>query len=133
MSVSTNCLVAKLVVWLRKDGKKWSAWCPRIDVVTQDSTQKGALDALSEAVALWFESCIDRNVLEAALEEAGLKKLSPYMPDSGLIKKSEFVLLMREEEVAKENLSSSGSLVVKIPAYIASNQLKLGRGIHAAR
>lgn len=130
--MSTSCVVARLVVWLREDGNKWLAWCPRIDVITQSSTKQEALEALKEAVSLWFESCIDRNVLEDALEEVGLKKIS-YVTEEDIKKPSEFVFLMREEQVKEENLSTSGSLVVTIPAHIASNQLKLGRGIHEAR
>ncbi len=38
-------------------------------VMTQASSRKQALQSLREAVELWFESCIDRGVLDAALRE----------------------------------------------------------------
>lgn len=57
--------------WFRRDGRQWVVWCPAIDVMTQARTKKEALEALREAVELWFESCIERGVLDAALDEVG--------------------------------------------------------------
>jgi predicted RNase H-like HicB family nuclease len=62
---------AKLEIRLRQDGRDWLAWCPPIDVMTQASTKNKALEAIKEAVEGWFESCIERGVLEEALREAG--------------------------------------------------------------
>ena len=39
--------------------------------MTQARTKKEALEALREAVELWFESCIERGVLDTALNEVG--------------------------------------------------------------
>ena len=39
--------------------------------MTQGPTRKGSLESLREAVELWFESCIERGVLDAALKEVG--------------------------------------------------------------
>jgi predicted RNase H-like HicB family nuclease len=61
----------KLEAWFRRDGREWLVWCPAIDVMTQARTKKQALESLSEAVELWFESCIDRGVLDDALKEVG--------------------------------------------------------------
>ena len=57
--------------WFRRDGQQWVVWCPAIDVMTQAGTKEAALESLSEAVELWFESCIERGVLDAALKEVG--------------------------------------------------------------
>ena len=57
--------------WFRRDGRQWVVWCPAIDVMTQARTKKEALEALREAVELWFESCIERGVLDTALKEVG--------------------------------------------------------------
>ena len=62
---------AKLEIRLSQDGRDWLAWCPSIDVMTQASTKNKALEAIKEAVEDWFESCIERGVLEEALREAG--------------------------------------------------------------
>lgn len=69
-------LKIKLEACLRQDENVWVAWCPSVDVFTQADTQGMALDALREAVYLWFESCIDRGVLPQALEEAGFQPAS---------------------------------------------------------
>jgi predicted RNase H-like HicB family nuclease len=39
--------------------------------MTQAETERQAMESLREAVELWFESCISRNVLDEALVEAG--------------------------------------------------------------
>ena len=62
---------AKLEVRLARDGRDWLAWCPPIDVMTQARTKSKALESIQEAVEGWFESCIERGVLEKALHEAG--------------------------------------------------------------
>jgi predicted RNase H-like HicB family nuclease len=50
---------------------------PPLDVMTQAETEQRAIDSLREAVELWFESCISRNVLDDALVEAGFCRLQP--------------------------------------------------------
>ena len=69
----------KLDAWLRRDGREWLAWCPSIDVITQAGTKKKVLESLREAVQLWFESCIERNVLDAALKEAGFEEVPAFL------------------------------------------------------
>ena len=61
----------RLDAWFRRDGRVWLAWCPAIRVMTQADTKKAARSALREAVELWFESSIDRGVLDRALRELG--------------------------------------------------------------
>ena len=50
----------RLDAWFRREGRDWLAWCPGIDVMTQARTKKKAFESLTEAVQLWFESCIER-------------------------------------------------------------------------
>lgn len=64
----------KLFVECKKDGRAWVAICPAIDVASQSRTKMGALASLSEAVGLWFESCISRGVLDQALQDSGFKR-----------------------------------------------------------
>ena len=51
--------------------RQWVAECPVIQVMSQGRTQRQAMKALNDAVALWFESCIARGTLKAALVECG--------------------------------------------------------------
>ncbi|MBI1354649.1 MAG: type II toxin-antitoxin system HicB family antitoxin [Acidobacteria bacterium] len=64
-------LAVRLEARVRRAGALWVAACPPLDVVTQADTQPEALAALREAVEAWFESCVERGVLDAALREAG--------------------------------------------------------------
>lgn len=66
----------RLKTWLRRNGKTWIAWCRAIDVMSQARTRQSALEAVREAVELWFESCIEREVLDGALREFGFVELS---------------------------------------------------------
>ena len=52
----------------------WIGECPAVQVVTQGATEAAAAEALREAVALWFESCIARGTLDAALTECGFRE-----------------------------------------------------------
>src|ERR1043166_10092900 len=56
--------------WRRETGECCVAACPQIGVVSQGRTVREAKTCLQEAVELWFESCIERGVLERALREA---------------------------------------------------------------
>ena len=58
----------------RRDGQQSIVWCPALDVMTQSRTRKRALESLREAVELWFESCIEREVPDGALKELGFAK-----------------------------------------------------------
>ena len=63
-----------LEIGVKKDGDAWVAWCPPIDVLSQGKTQSKATASLKAAVELWFESCVERGVLDQALREAGFKR-----------------------------------------------------------
>jgi predicted RNase H-like HicB family nuclease len=64
----------KLCIECKNVGRDWVAICPVIDVASQSRTKAGAIAGISEAVGLWFESCISRGVLEQALEDSGFKR-----------------------------------------------------------
>lgn len=66
----------KLSLQIGRDDRDWVTWCPVIDVATQARTKGRALDGLREAVALWFESCIGRGVLDQALQQSGFRRVS---------------------------------------------------------
>ncbi len=120
----------KLQAWFRRDERQWLVWCPAIDVMTQAGTKKRALESLREAVELWFESCIDRGVLDAALKEVGFTKVpsSEETPEG-----VDVVRIIRRpvtQPVTQEGISFSlghgrGADYIEgvIPAYMAAQQL----------
>ena len=120
----------RLDAWFRRDERDWLVWCPAIDVMTQARTKKGALESLREAVELWFESSIERGVLDQALEEVGFRKVSPdeEAPESANL--VSVVKKRRRQFKPPKEMSFSlghrkGSTCIEgvIPAYIAARQL----------
>jgi predicted RNase H-like HicB family nuclease len=102
-----------LPVWLKRDGRQWIACCPALDVVTQATTRDAAEKALKEAVSAWFESCIDRDVLEEALFEAGFKKAKKgVQPAAGVGRAA-----VQRNPAKNEEIST---IEVSIPAFIAA-------------
>jgi predicted RNase H-like HicB family nuclease len=102
-----------LSAWLRRDGRQWIACCPAVDVLTQATTKVAAKKALKEAVSLWFESCIDRDVLEEALFEAGFKKAKDGVkPPAGVGR-----VTVQRNQAKREEMSN---IEVSIPAFIAA-------------
>lgn len=102
-----------LPAWLRKEGRQWIAHCPSVDVCTQATTKVAARNALKEAVSAWFESCIDRGVLEEALFEVGFKKAKKgVQPPLGAGR-----VTVQQGPTKKEEISN---IEVSIPAFIAA-------------
>ena len=123
----------KLQPWFRRDGRQWLVWCPAIDVMTQASTKKRALESLREAVELWFESCIDRGVLDAALKELGFTEVPPHQ-DPGvdfvgvikrLVSQPKQARPIQQQGVSFSLDHGKGYDYIEgiIPAYIAAQQL----------
>ena len=120
----------RLEAWFRRDGPEWLVWCPAIDVMSQARTKKRALEALREAVELWFESCIERGVLDEALKEVGFTKVPPDEETADWVN---FVNVVRQpvsQPAMPKGISFSlghrrGSDYIEgiIPAYIAAQQL----------
>jgi len=64
----------QLNAFVRPDTRsRWIAVCPKIDVVTQGTSEEDAKRCLDEAVQLWFEDCIERGTLEQALRECDFR------------------------------------------------------------
>jgi predicted RNase H-like HicB family nuclease len=116
----------RLDAWFRRDERAWLAWCPAIKVITQAESKKAAGSALVEAVELWFESCIERGVLNQALEELGFSRVDGEI--SG--EHAQFVQVFRQNVAKKPAMPSfhiagkRGSDYIEgmIPAYIAAQQ-----------
>lgn len=114
-------LSVRLECALSHQGQEWIALCLPLDVMTQAETKEKALESLREAVELWFESCIERGVLDEALTEAGFLRKNPNEP----IPSNTTNIV--EVKPSCENLDSSSSrdyLEISIPAYIAAKHLE---------
>lgn len=86
--------------------------------MTQADTKSNAIASLKQAVELWFESCIARNVLDQALHEAGFYKLEPGETPS----KNASVVRVHEPKTTPAHAFSvkRDYIEVSIPAYIAA-------------
>lgn len=73
-------LSVSLQVQLRQEDDVWVAWCPAIDVASQADSPAEAESALREAIELWFDDCLERGVLQQALEEVGFHLATPQTP-----------------------------------------------------
>jgi predicted RNase H-like HicB family nuclease len=63
-----------LQAYVRRDTpRRWVATCPVVGVVSQGKSADDARRCLQEAVELWFESCVERGVLDQALREANFR------------------------------------------------------------
>ena len=120
----------RLEAWFRRDGPEWLVWCPAIDVMTQARTKKRALESLREAVELWFESCIERGVLDAALKEVGFTKIPPDEETPEWVNFVDVIRQSASQPTTQKGMSFSlghrkGSDYIEgtIPAYIAAQQL----------
>jgi predicted RNase H-like HicB family nuclease len=54
--------------------RRWVAGCPALDVYSQGQSEEDAARSLAEAVALWVESCLERDTLDQALRELGFEE-----------------------------------------------------------
>lgn len=120
----------RLQAWFRRNGREWLVWCPAIDVMTQARTKKRALESLREAVELWFESCIERGVLDAALREVGFTEVPPSEETPESVDIVNVVRQTTSQPTTQKEISFSvghrkGSDYIEgtIPAHIAAQQL----------
>jgi predicted RNase H-like HicB family nuclease len=73
MSDTIN-LEINLRAFVRRDtDARWIATCPAVGVVSQGNSVDDARRCIREAVELWFESCVERGVLDQALREANFR------------------------------------------------------------
>jgi predicted RNase H-like HicB family nuclease len=65
--VETITLDVELRAFVRRESsRRWIAVCPSVGVASQASSAEDAKRCIQEAVELWFESCIERGVLDRA-------------------------------------------------------------------
>ena len=123
MRTSVVNLSVRLEAAFRQEGECWLAWCLPLDVMTQAETKEAAFESLKEAVALWFESCVERGVLDEALNEVGFQPIKPGEP---VPEDTSIVAVNRPSRAIKNNFTASEDFEVVIPAYIAAKQLEPG-------
>ncbi len=74
-TVSHVKVMLEVVIYQDRDAmNQWVAVCPTLRIATQDRTKLGAERALTEALHLWFETCIQEEILDNSLEFLGLSK-----------------------------------------------------------
>ncbi len=67
-------LQVNLPVSVLKEGKKFVAYTPALDISTSGSTYKEAKKRFEEVVRIFFEEIYERGTLEEVLKELGWKK-----------------------------------------------------------
>lgn len=119
LMVETIQLQVNLRAFVRKETRnRWSAVCPMLGVASQGATETAAKRCLQDAVELWFESCVERGVLDEALREANFRPL----PASGTFDDTtDYVVVDREPAKRRDDLLGEDfSIHLVIPAYQAS-------------
>ena len=99
---------------MNQDGNDWVACCAPLDLYTQSDSKDSAMVLLHEAVSLWFESCMERNVWPAALEEVGFK---PFRAGDKTLENTDVFNLKVEKN---SETSARQEIEISIPAYIAA-------------
>ncbi len=114
--VETITVDVKLRAFVRKEKKtRWVAVCPSVGVASQGQSAEQAKKELTEAVQLWFESCIERGTLERALQEANFRPVPSGEPVPA---ETEVVTVNRQQEA--DVLGDPFVVRVEIPAYQAA-------------
>jgi predicted RNase H-like HicB family nuclease len=109
---------------VRREGRRWVAGCPKLNVWSQGSSQPDAKLSLQEAVELWFEDCLARGTLDAALREVGFLPAPWGVPVSDA---EESVRVSRAAE-DEDLLGHDFAVSVSMPAYQAASLLEVQSG-----
>jgi predicted RNase H-like HicB family nuclease len=113
----TISLAVNLNAYVRRDtARRWIATCPLIGVASQGHNASEAKACLQEAVELWFESCIERGVLEQALREANFRPSAEVEQRNGGGTRS-------KRAIRANVLGDPFAISLTIPAYAAATLL----------
>lgn len=127
MIKSEITLQVRLEIGTRRQGDVWVAWCPPLDVLSQAETKSKAIEALTEAVDLWFESCISRGVLDKALAEAGFR---PAKDGQALARGSNLLNVHEKKHKSTHDAhrprQTPRYISVSVPAYAVVSRLNAG-------
>ena len=97
--------------------------------MTQANTRRDAMHALREAVELWFQSCIERDVLGEAMEECGFDVATPSEPlssdvESVVISSSVPAEKTTQLSVLAGHKKSDQYIDASFPAHLASKRVE---------
>lgn len=113
VKVSVNLQVA-----LRLDGDTWVGVCPSLDLASQGETEDLALQAVTDAVEVWFESCLERGVLAQALEASGFKRATH---NAVVLDGVDTVDITLAKPLLGSGTAKSKQISIELPAYIAAS------------
>lgn len=116
MTGGTASMLFRLAAFVREEDGVWVAGCSALDVFSQGDSAQEARRNLQEAVQLWIESCVARDVLTEALEELGWSNAQggTRPPPGGVL--------------ATASSDRIFALEVEIPAYQAAEALEASAG-----
>jgi predicted RNase H-like HicB family nuclease len=113
-------LQVRLQAFLRRENsRRWATICPLVGVASQGRTAEEARACLQEAVELWFESCVERGVLDQALREANFR---PAASDRAATRAAD-VKTPRRKRRDSSVLGEPFEIHLTIPAYEATTLL----------
>lgn len=116
----TITLDVKLRAFVRKEKKnRWAAVCPSVGVASQGVNRAEAMASLREAVELWFESCVERGVLDQAMRESNFVPLAFHEPIPA-DRESVVVNRVPIEDDEEDVLGDLFPIQILIPAYQAA-------------
>ena len=115
MVESAVTLSIQLEIATKREGNTWIAWSIPLDVASQGKTKDESIASLKEAVELWFQSCIERGVLEQALLEVGFERAK----DTKSVPPHASIVRFQEKRRRIPKPIGQSYISVSIPAYIA--------------
>lgn len=118
MNESKITLTIQLEIGVRRDGDEYVAWCIPLDVFSQGKSKSQAIASLREAIELWFESCLQRGVLNEALREVRfVQGVSPAGVKTSTVDLQEH----RTSTPHRHGEFTPEYIEVSVPAYIAAH------------
>ena len=117
-------IVVNLRGVVRREGRRWVAGCPKLNIWSQGLSREDAQRCLDEAVELWIEDCLARGTLDKALREVGFQPAPWGMPFRGT---DQVVGVLR---VADDGpvLGTDFAVNISMPAYQAATLLEAQPG-----
>jgi len=100
----------------RDTARRWIAGCPSLNVYSQGTSEDKARQSLRTAIELWFESCLERGTLQAAMQELGFRLASWDESRTGEEEEIRIIPVAEDEEL----LGHSFPMDITIPAYQAA-------------
>ncbi len=106
-------ILVRVSIFLKKQGRVWTATAPRFGVASQGGSQAEAKACVKEALELWVESCVERGTLDEALREIGFRP-TPW----GSTSEASDGVQVRIERAAKNSaIGAESEVEITIPAY----------------